>query len=77
MDTRPHVLFVEDDRDTGEVLELLLRQAGFFVSVTADPSEVLELVTTDGWSGKRAEIISHFVAKPDARKRKQEGERYY
>ena len=43
----PHILVAEDDPDTRELLDLVLRRAGFRVSVTDDPSQVLKVLTTD------------------------------
>lgn len=47
MPLRPHILFAEDDPDTRELVQILLGQAGFNVSVTSDSSEVLHLLATD------------------------------
>ena len=44
---QPHILLAEDDADTRDLLELILQQAGFRVSVTDDPTEVMRLLTTD------------------------------
>lgn len=49
MQPQPHILYAEDDADTREVVQILLRQAGFRVSVTGDSSEVLQLVATDNF----------------------------
>ena len=46
MDTS-HILVAEDAPDTSELIELVLRRAGFGVSVTDDGSEVLLLLETD------------------------------
>lgn len=43
----PHILVAEDDADTRELLELVLRRAGFRVSLTDDCSEVLNVLATD------------------------------
>lgn len=43
----PHILFVEDDQDTRELVQIILRQDGFRVSVTGDSNEVLQLLATD------------------------------
>src|SRR5215470_5624774 len=43
----PHILFVEDDQDTRELVQILLRQDGFRVSVTGEPAKVMELLATD------------------------------
>jgi DNA-binding response OmpR family regulator len=43
----PHILFADDHPDTRELVQFLLRQAGFSVSVTGDSSEVLHLLATD------------------------------
>ena len=42
-----HILVAEDDPDTRELIELVLRRAGFGVAVTDDCSEVLRLLETD------------------------------
>jgi DNA-binding response OmpR family regulator len=42
-----HILFADDDPDTHELLQILLGQAGFRVSVTADSAEVLQLLASD------------------------------
>ena len=47
MKNQPHILYAEDDKDTRDLVQLFLRQAGFRVSVTDDSSEVLHLVATD------------------------------
>lgn len=47
MKVQPHILLAEDDADTRDLLELILQQAGFRVSVTDDPTEVMRLLTTD------------------------------
>jgi DNA-binding response OmpR family regulator len=43
---QPHILFAEDDQDTRELVQLFLRQAGFRVSATGTPADVLELAAT-------------------------------
>jgi len=43
----PHILVAEDDADTRELIELVLRRAGFQVTSTGDPYAVLELLATD------------------------------
>lgn len=47
MQNQPHILYAEDDPDTREVVQLLLRHSGFRVSVTGDSSEVLKLLASD------------------------------
>lgn len=47
MERQPHILLAEDDADTRELVQLILRHAGFRVSVTGDSSEVLDLLATD------------------------------
>jgi len=47
MQVKPHILYAEDDPDTRELLQLILHQAGFRVSVTGDSSEVMQLLATD------------------------------
>ena len=42
----PHILVVDDDPDARELLEFVLRRAGFRVTVMADSTEVLDLLTT-------------------------------
>jgi DNA-binding response OmpR family regulator len=44
---KPHILFVDDDHDTRELVQILLSQAGFRVSVTGDSTEVLQLLAMD------------------------------
>ena len=46
MPSQPHILFAEDDADTRELVQHVLANAGFQVSVTGDPSEVPDLVLT-------------------------------
>ena len=45
----PSILVAEDDPDTRELLEIVLGRANFRVSVTDDPINVLELLSTDGF----------------------------
>jgi DNA-binding response OmpR family regulator len=47
MDTHAHILFAEDDPDTRELIHLVLRRAGFRVSATGSPAEVLTLAATE------------------------------
>lgn len=47
MSHQPHILLAEDDADTRELLALILQQAGFRVSVTGDPAEVMQLLAAD------------------------------
>jgi CheY-like chemotaxis protein len=42
-----HILVADDDPDTRELMELILRGAGFRVTSTGDPYEVLKLLATD------------------------------
>ena len=49
MQNHPHILFADDDPDTREVVQILLRRAGFRVSVTGDSSEVMQLLATDNF----------------------------
>ena len=42
-----HILYAEDDPDTRELVQILLRQSGFRISVTGDASEVLRLLAKD------------------------------
>jgi DNA-binding response OmpR family regulator len=44
--TNLHIFLLEDDRDTRESVQLILRQAGFRVSITGDPAEVMQLLLT-------------------------------
>ena len=46
MPSQPHILFADDDADTRELVQHVLANAGFQVSVTGDPSEVPDLVLT-------------------------------
>jgi CheY-like chemotaxis protein len=43
----PHILVAEDDADTRELMEMVLRRAAFCVTVTGDPYEVLGLLATN------------------------------
>ncbi len=43
----PHILFAEDDPDTRELVQLILSRAGFRVSATGSPSDVLKLTATE------------------------------
>jgi two-component system OmpR family response regulator len=45
----PHILFAEDDPDTREVVCAILNQAGFRVSMTGRPSEVLTLAAKESF----------------------------
>jgi len=49
MESHPHILFAEDDLDTRELMQVILRNAGFRVSATGDSSEVLQLVATESF----------------------------
>ena len=49
MQKQPHILYAEDDPDTRELVQLILRQAGFRVSMTGDSSEVLGLLAADSF----------------------------
>ena len=42
----PHILFVDDDADTREMVQILLHQAGFKVSIATHPDDVLTLTTS-------------------------------
>lgn len=44
MQYQPHILFVDDDPDTCELIRSVLAQAGFRVSLTNDSSKVLPLL---------------------------------
>ena len=43
----PHILLADDDADTRELVELVLRRAGFRVSVIDESSQVLNVLGTD------------------------------
>ena len=47
MQIQPHILLADDDADTRDLLEIILQQAGFRVSVTGDPAEVMRLLAAD------------------------------
>jgi len=42
----PHILVADDDPDTRELVEIVLRRADFDVTVTDDPCTVVELLAT-------------------------------
>ena len=46
MEKLPHILVVDDHPDSRELLEFVLRRAGFHVTVKDDPAGVLDLLTT-------------------------------
>lgn len=46
MEKWPHILVVDDHSDSRELLEFVLRRAGFHVTVKDDAAGVLDLVTT-------------------------------
>lgn len=43
----PHILLADDDPDTREMVQLVLQHAGFRVSVTGNPAEVLYLAARE------------------------------
>ena len=43
MESKPHILYVEDDPDNREMVKLFLESAGFRVTVVERPSVALEL----------------------------------
>jgi DNA-binding response OmpR family regulator len=45
--TEPHILFVEDDADTRQMVQILLSVARFHVSVAERSKEALELIGSD------------------------------
>ena len=45
----PNILVAEDDPDTRELLKIILSRADFRVTVTDDPTRVLELLSTDNF----------------------------
>jgi DNA-binding response OmpR family regulator len=44
MPAEPHIFFVDDDADIRELVQVILRAAGFRVSVAGDPLDVLKVV---------------------------------
>lgn len=44
-----NILVAEDDPDTRELLKIILSRADFRVTVTDDPTRVLELLSTDNF----------------------------
>jgi two-component system response regulator PilR (NtrC family) len=46
LQNQPHILVAEDDADTPELVQLSLRHAGFRVSITGEPAEVMQLFGT-------------------------------
>jgi len=47
MRSEPHILFVDDNPDIREMVQTLLRAAGFRVSISDDAAEVLQLAATE------------------------------
>jgi CheY-like chemotaxis protein len=47
MQMQPRILLAEDDADTRELIQLLLRRVGIQVSATEDSAEVPQLVATN------------------------------
>jgi CheY-like chemotaxis protein len=47
MQMQPHILLAEDDADTSESIQLLLRRVGIQVSASKDSAEVSQLVATN------------------------------
>lgn len=43
----PHILVADDDRDSRELLQFFLQSAGFRVSITGNPAEVLYLTARE------------------------------
>jgi two-component system OmpR family response regulator len=43
MESRPHILYIEDDPDTRDMVKLFVESAGFKVTVVERPSVALEL----------------------------------
>ena len=58
----PHILVAEDDSDTRELIEVVLRRAGFQVTSTGDPGEVLELLGADSFD---ALLLDNLMPKID------------
>jgi DNA-binding response OmpR family regulator len=44
---RPHILFVDDDPDITELVQVVLHEAGFHVSTSANAAGVLQLITSE------------------------------
>lgn len=55
-----HILVADDDADTRELIELVLRRAGFRVSVTDDSSQVLNVLGKDRFD---ALLLDNYMAK--------------
>ena len=47
MAIRPHILFVDDDSDIRDLVQLMLQTAGFHVLTTDRPADVLRLAATE------------------------------
>lgn len=62
MQTQPHILYADDDSDSREVVQFILRRAGFRVSVTGDSSEVLQLLAEDSFD---ALLLDNWMPKLD------------
>lgn len=47
MGRRPHILFADDEPDIRDLVQFVLQAAGFRVSMTDKPADVLRLVATE------------------------------
>lgn len=47
MQAATHVFFVDDDADIRELVQVILRAAGFRVSITGDPADALKQIAKD------------------------------
>lgn len=56
----PHILVADDDADTRELVELVLRRAGFRVSVTDNSSQVLNVLGGDRFD---ALLLDNYMTK--------------
>jgi DNA-binding response OmpR family regulator len=74
MQIDPHILFADDDADTREIVQMLLRHAGFQVSVASSLREVMALIAAlrfdaivlDNWMPEFTGIdICHEIRKHD------------
>ncbi len=58
MRSEPHILFVDDDPDIREMIQAVLRAAGFRVSAADNAANVLQLAATERYD---ALVLDHWM----------------